>query len=301
MDYSIGTLVIERDVDGVIFDVGSLYACFLELRDRRARRGVRYPLAVVLLAIVLAKLAGEDKPCGIAEWVKWRKALFIEAFALKHFSMPHHTTYRRILKEGLLIADLARVVSQFLARLPDVGTNVQISLDGKTVRGTLAFGQTRGLHLLAAYLPGAGIVLLQVEVGLATNEVGAAPVVLKSLNLQGKIVTGDALLAQRELSVLIGDAGGDYVWAVKDNQSQLRQDIADLFEPAVCAPGFSLGPTDFRTARTVNAGHGRIETRTLTASGLLQETSDWPYAAQVFKLERQTTLRAKGLIRREVV
>ncbi len=63
-----------------------------------------------------------------------------------------------------------------------------------------------------------------------------APHVLKVLDLQGKIVTGDALLAQRELSQVIVDAGGDYLWTVKDNQPRLRQDIEQLLAPETCLP-----------------------------------------------------------------
>jgi predicted transposase YbfD/YdcC len=182
-----------------------------------------------------------------------------------------------------------------------VATEVRINLDGKTLRGTIAFGQTRGVHLLAAYLPGAGVVLFQVAVGTKTNEIGAAPQVLKLLDLQGKIVTGDAMFAQRALSLLIVQAGGDYVWTVKDNQSQLKTDIEQLFaNDQRCVPGFSPAPMDFRTARTINSGHGRIETRTLTASSLLAETTRWPGAAQVFKLERTTTLLGQDRQRAEV-
>jgi len=302
MDYSTPACTLARDADGVLIDVGSLYTQFAALSDRRHRRGLRYPLPVVLVALVLAKLAGEDKPCGIAEWVQLRKELFIETFGLKHASMPHHTSYRRILRDALAADDLERMASEFLTGLPEVGRNVQITLDGKTVRGTMAFGQTRGLHLLAAYLPGAGIALLQVEVDPRTSEIGAAPQVLKMLDLQGKIVTGDALLAQRELSLIIGQAGGDYVWTVKDNQPRLRQDIELRFAPDVTlVPGFNTGPTDFRTARTVNSGHGRIEIRTLVTSSALKETSDWPYLEQVFKLERESRIRVSGVVRRDVV
>lgn len=263
MDYSTPAWSLPHDLEGVLMDVGSLYTQFTTLSDRRHRRGLRYPLPVVLVAVVLAKLAGEDKPCGIAEWVQLRKELFIETFGLKHATMPHHTSYRRILRDALTADDLEQVASEFLATLPDVGANVQITLDGKTVRGTIAFGQTRGLHLLAAYLPGAGIALLQVEVNPQTSEIGAAPKVLKMLDLQGKIVTGDALLAQRELSLIIGEAGGDYVWTVKDNQPRLRQDIELLFTPDVtCVPGFNTGPTDFRTARIPSPHQGDREQRT---------------------------------------
>jgi predicted transposase YbfD/YdcC len=141
-----------------------------------------------------------------------------------------------------------------------------------------------------------------VEVDPSTNEIGTAPLVLKALDLKGKIITGDALFAQRELSLLIGQAEGDYVWTVKDNQPKLRAAIEQLFEPDTSViKGFSAGPTDYQTAQTINKGHGRIETRTLTVTSQLQETSDWPYLAQVFRLERTTQLLAPGTQRGETV
>jgi predicted transposase YbfD/YdcC len=301
MDYSTLTENLTQDADGVLIDVHSLYAYFQQLIDRRGHHGRVYGLALILVAIVLAKLGGEDRPSGIAEWVRFRKALFVEVFALKHDRMPGHNTYRRVLGQGVGLEDLDRVITRYLQTWPEVGLATRISLDGKTLRGTIAFGETRGLHLLAAYLPGTGVALFQVAVDVKANEIVAAPKVLKLLDLQGKIVTGDAMFTQRALSLLIVTAKGHYVWTVKDNQPQLRQDIELLFQPEKCVPGFSPAPKDFRTAQTINSGHGRIEKRTLTTSSLLNETCDWPGLGQVFKLERDITLVGPGTKRGEVV
>jgi predicted transposase YbfD/YdcC len=301
MDYSTLTQNLAQDTDGVLIDVQSLYAYFQQLVDQRGRRGRVYGLALILVAIVLAKLGGEDKPSGIAEWVRLRKELFIEVFALKHPRMPAHNTYRRVLRQGVGLEDLDRVITTYLQTWPEVGAATQISLDGKTLRGTIAFSETRGLHLLAAYLPGKGVALFQVAVDVKENEIVAAPKVLKLLDLQGKIVTGDAMFTQRALSLLIVTAQGHYVWTVKDNQPQLRQDIELLFQPEQCVPGFSPAPKDFRTAQTINTGHGRLEKRTLTTSSLLNETCDWPGLGQVFRLERDIRLVRPNTKRHEIV
>jgi predicted transposase YbfD/YdcC len=174
-------------------------------------------------------------------------------------------------------------------------------LDGKTLRGTIPAGQTQGLHLLAAFLPGEGWVIVQVEVDGKENEISAAPRVLKVLDLRGKIVTGDAMLAQRDLSVQIVAGGGDYVWTVKDNQPQLCQDLVTLFEPEQCVKGFSPAVKEFDTATTIEKGHGRLERRTLTASSELKGYVDWPYAEQVFKVERHFTRLADGKVTEQVV
>lgn len=289
MDYSTLDFEFSCDADGVIFDVDSLYAHFEALTDKRDRRGLRYPLPVILVALTLGKMSGEDKPKGIAEWARLRADLFIQAFKLKRNKMPHHNTYRRILQDGLELSEFAQSVDSFLSALPEVETSVHWTLDGKTVRGTIATGETKGLHLLAVYIPGSGITLRQVAVDGKTNEIPVGVEVLKSLDLQGKIVTGDALHTQRQTSQQIVEAGGEYLWIVKENQERLKQDIELLFQPEVCSPGFSPAPKDFRQTQTINKGHGRIEKRTLTVSSLLADETDWPYLSQVFKLEREAT------------
>jgi len=301
MDYSIAAESLVHDADGLVFDVHSLYAHLLEIADRRKERGCRYSLALILLLIVLAKMGGEDKPKGIADWARTRAALFVKVFGLSRPTLPCANTYRHTLGQLVAAEDLEAHVQRFLAQLPGPGRGEQIALDGKTLRGTIPTGDSKGLHLVAAYGPAHSLVLKQVVVDGKENEISAAPRVLESLDLQGKVVSGDAMFAQRDLSQQVVAAGGDYVWTVKDNQPQLRGDIEELFTPTVpLSKGFNTGPTDFRHAQTINLGHGRIEKRTLTASSQLQGLSDWPGLAQVFRVERLTELVAPGKTRGEV-
>jgi predicted transposase YbfD/YdcC len=220
---------------------------------------------------------------------------------LKKPRAPCANTYRNILGRVIDIEEFEQVVRDFFASQPNAGQSLVIALDGKTLRGTMAAGQTRGQHLLAAYLPAEGWVLFQVEVEGKENEITAAPRVLNMLDLRGKIVTGDAMFAQRELSLQIITAGGNYVWMVKDNQATLRQDIELLFQPEKTVKGFSQGTKDFRTAKTVEKKHGRLEHRTLTVSAELKGYLDWPGAEQVFKLERHFTRLVDGRVTNEVV
>ena len=141
----------------------------------------------------------------------------------------------------------------------------------------------------------------QLGVDDKTNEIGTAPELLANLVIAGRIFTMDALLTQREVAQTIVDDGGDYVMIVKDNQPTLRQDIAILFEPEVCTPGFSPSLKGFRTAQTVNKGHGRSEYRTLQASVELNDYVDWPGLQQVFRLDRKTVILKTGEVRQETV
>ena len=294
-------LNVQLAAEDCVIDLGSLYARLARLEDKRHARGLRHALVTVLVYIVLAKLAGQDRVYGISQWAKHRQAALAEAFGSLRMSAPSVNTYRRVLANAIEIEEFEQVVRDFFGALPQAGHTVVIALDGKALRGTILAGQTHGRHLLAAYLPAEGWVLYQVEVANKENEISAAPRILKALDLRDKVVTGDAMFAQRELSRQIVEAGGDYVWTVKDNQSALRQDIALLFQPEETVKGFSPALKEFRTAQTFNKGHGREERRTLTASTELKDYLDWPTAAQVFKLERRIKRTADGKTSTEVV
>ena len=270
-----------------VFDLRSLYAYLEGLTDLRDPRGVRYPLADAMTLTILAKLGGEDEPQGMADWLKYRAELLVSALALPRGSMPHRVTISRILGQAVDVSELEAVLQAYFDHQAQASQEVVVAIDGKVLRGSIEVGQNQGVHLLAAYLPEEGLVLMQVEVESQENEIVAAPKLVQALDLRGKVVIGDAMHTQRNISIEIVSRGGDYIWTAKGNQSEVQETIAHLFEPEPVTPGFAPTPTDFKTARTVNKDHGRLEVRTLTASSMLKDYLDWPYLEQVFKLERR--------------
>ena len=88
MNYSTLAQALTHDNDGVVFDRGSVYSRLADLTDRRHRRCRRYELALLLLMTLVAKLAGQDTPDGIAEWVKLRTEFLVEVFQVKQGRMP---------------------------------------------------------------------------------------------------------------------------------------------------------------------------------------------------------------------
>jgi predicted transposase YbfD/YdcC len=287
--------------EGQLFDVGSLYAEFCNLKDSRKARGKRYRLETVLILILLAKVCGEDKPSGIAEWAKHRLTWLCEALKLERKKMPHRSSYERILEKVVSWEELEQLVSRVLSGRHCFGKQVVVAIDGKVLRGTLNEKQ-EGVYLLAAYLPGEGIVLMEVAIKGKGQEIEAAPQVLKSIDLRDKVVMGDALHTQRAVSIQIVEAGGEYVWFVKGNQPQLEENLRLWFGPDPDPiPGQSYPPKDFETVQSVNKGHGRIEQRTLTVSSQLRNFLDWPYQEQVFKLERRFIFTKTGEVQEQVV
>ena len=287
---------------GKVINLSSLYAGFASLQDKRKPKGKRYALATVLLGIFLAKLCGEDKPSGIAEWVKLRGKWLVQLLGLKRESMPHHNTYRRVLADAIDEQEFERLVWQRHRYQGQTGYHVVAAIDGKVIRGTIDGEAEAGLVLLAIFLPGEGITLAQVALPSHQNEISAAPSLLNSVDLRNKVVIGDAMHTQRQVSLQIGTAGGHYLWTVKANQPQLLQDLHDWFDTDVTLiPGMGCPAKDFRSAIITNKGHGRVEVRTLTASSQLNDFLDWPFLQQVFRLERKTTVQKSGQTRCQVV
>jgi predicted transposase YbfD/YdcC len=215
--------------------------------------------------------------------------------------MPHHNTYRRILAEAVSPEELDRTVGEYLCSLPGVGRSVLIAIDGKTVRGTIDPSNPQGEHLLGAYLPEEGVVLMQVRAGDKENEITVAPQLLAYLDLRGKVVAADAMHTQRSLSVQILEAGGDYLWLAKDNQPTLREEIEALFAVDRRTVEGGRVPLDLRRARTLDKAHGRLEKRQISVSSELKGYSDWPGLEQVFVLERRRVDRNSGKEERETV
>ncbi len=286
----------------LVFDLGSLLSRLSRLTDSRARRGKRYRLEHVLLLLILAKLCGEDTPKAIAHWVRLRKRYLIQLLGLPRPSVPHENTFRRIIEQVVDPEELERTVKELFGDLPGAGRSVLVSVDGKVMRGTISADKPRGTYLLAVYLPEEGLVLMQLEAGSKENEITVAPKLLESVDLRGKVVVGDAEQTQRQLSLQILAAGAEYVWTVKDNQPTLREDIEELFaradEPTVLG---GKVPNDFESARTVDKGHGRLETRQITVSSSLKGYLDWPGAQQVMKIERRRAEIKTGKVGHETV
>ena len=242
-----------------------------------------------------------DTPSGIADWVRHRAEQFIEILKLKRKTMPHHSTYRRISEDVIDIEELEEVVSSVLSGRKYYGKQVLLSMDGKVLRGTLDDAQN-GTYLRAAYLPTEGVVLMEIAIAGKGSEIPGAAKLLKMVDLRGKVVMGDALHTQRAVSIQIVEAGGEYIWLAKGNQSDMEENIRLWFEPEPDPiPGMGRLPKDFKIAKEVSKGHGRLEERTLTVSSQLKDFLDWPYLEQVFKLERRFISTRTGEFQEQVV
>lgn len=292
-------IIVNEQAEEVVVDIGELRRRFGRLTDRRNKRGKIYPLWYLLTVICLAKLSGEHKPAGITEWIRLRYRVLREALGAHWRAAPSLNTIRRTLAKSVVAEELEGVCSQFLHEAYGGQQSALVAIDGKTMRGTIAAGSSQGIHLLSAYLPEEGVTLAQEPVANHENELVAAPALLAQLDLRGRVVSGDAMFTQRNLSVQVTAQGGDYLWIVKENQPTLYEDVQRFFNVPETRPGWSRPPLPQSWATRCNKGHGRLEHRTVTA--IVDETGylDWPAVAQVLKIERRTQFLRSGTWRHE--
>jgi predicted transposase YbfD/YdcC len=293
------TIALQSNTQQNFVSLNSLRAKLETLTDPRKAKGRRYQLTELLILLILAKLGGEDQMKGMAEWIRLRESTLLRLLEIPRKRLPHQTTYERVLA-GLDEEAFNAMVGAFFTAT-ETDKSWQIVLDGKVLRGTIPPGETQGTHLLAAYVPERGVVLMQVEVDGKANEKSTAPRLLEAIDLQGHVVTGDAMFTQRDLCEKIVEAGGDYIFPVKNNHPKMLEQIADVFMPAPVSPGHSRIPLPETSAQIIDHARGRTEYRYLTASSQLNSYLDWPHLGQVFRIQRVVQHHQTGKITYEVL
>jgi len=238
---------------------------FSKLADGREPWRVLYPLHEVLLLVTCATIASCDDFDDIVAWGKHHLA-FLRQFSEFHHGIPCER-WIRCLVNRIDPALFGRCFENWVASLWP-GRHEFIAIDGKTSRRTHDRRKgLKALHTLSAYATNARLVLAQLSVPEKTNEITAIPELLDELaeagQLKGALVTFDAMGCQVGIADKIVAHKADYLLPLKGNQPTLETDVTDYFRTAPAA--------ETVTKTTVEKGHGRIETRTYTASSVV----DW--------------------------
>ena len=246
--------------------------------DPRDRRGVRHDLPTVLSLAVTGVLAGCRSLTAIWEHTTDLTGADLEALGLPvGQALPSESTIRRVLQD-LDPADLdAHLMTWLHTRTGTIEGRRVISVDGKTMRGARA-GDAPAPHLLSALDQVAGTVLTQRGVADKSNEIPTLLELLEPLDLDGVVVSADAMHTQVDTAQWITQRGGHYVLTVKDNQKTLRRTLKNL--PWKDVPSTS----------SVERSHGRRVRRTVKALEAPRWV-DFPGSAQVVQVRRTRTTK----------
>lgn len=229
----------------------SIWSSFADLPDPRRGNARRHNLLDLLTIALTATICGAESCVDFADFARDREALFRSFLALPG-GLPSHDTFSRLFRLLDPVA-FARCFAQFLGGLGEDGPGV-IAIDGKTLRRSFDRAAGRSpLHVVTAFATDARLVIGQVAAGDKESEIIAARGLLGLLDLQGALVTGDALHCQGETARLIQERGGAWLFALKDNRPAQRAEVAAFFADPLTQPHSEHLTTD--------AEHGRIEVR----------------------------------------
>lgn len=239
---------------------GSLAEALATVPDPRRPYGWRpecppLPLVGLLQLTVVATLCGARGQLAVAQWGRERledDPTLLVALGLPAGRSPCVATLHRVFKV-LDVGRFEQVLGAWLGRT-GVKPRDAVAVDGKALRGTDR-ETVPGTYLVAAYAHAAGAVLAQVRTAGKGHELAAAKAVLKQVPLAGRLVTGDALLTQRDLCEQIVADAGDYVLPVDENQPALLADAEAAFSPL--GPGERAGAGRANSAAVAAAGAGR--------------------------------------------
>ena len=208
---------------------GGLFSVFATFTDSRKARGLRYPLQSVLAVAACAVLAGQRSFVAIEEWARDQTKEQLERLGFRYGRPPKERKFRRVLKHVVDAEEVDEKLGLWVAEQQPVLKGMGVAIDGKTLRGSRD-GEKKGVHLLSAVVHGSAVVVAQMRVSDKTNEIPCLKPMLAKLDLEGAVVTADALHTQKETARhLVEDRKADYVLTVKDNQPTIREDIEALF------------------------------------------------------------------------
>ncbi len=209
--------------------------------------------------------------------------------------IPSHDTFNRVF--AALDPDaFDRCFVRWTQQLHEESAGQILAIDGKSVRRSFDSATGQGaLHLVSVWASETRLVLAQQAVAAKSNEMTAVPLLLEMLDIQGCVVTTDALNTQKKVAKAIRERGGEYVLALKENHKHLFEDVRDTF--AWCRKqkgGLTLWCQD--SAQTREWGHGRQEVRRCFCVAIVPD--EWPLAVQqwadlkcVVLVERERTVQ----------
>ena len=253
------------------------------VEDKRNQSYVTYKMSDVLFMLLCGALCGLVDAEDIAEFAEEREEFFLSHTEMEE--LPCLPTLRNILKiinPAQLELCLNGILRNIFCR-EKMPKERQIILDGKTARGT------ESVHIVTALLADYSVSLGQITVDEKSNEIPAVRELLDMLDIKGAVVTMDAMHCQKETVAKIIENKADYVVQLKKNQGNFYEDVYAMFDDKYMDKADK--DSEYETFRTIEKGHGRIETRTCYVLNNIEYftdyLADWKGLKKIFAVKRR--------------
>jgi len=248
---------------GIRIGLDEVVCHFAELEDPRSEINRLHPLVSVVVIAIMGVLAGASGPTGIAKWARLKEDLLKELLPLPN-GVPRKDVFRRVLATlqpyafQACFANWLQSMRDTAAEATEIDQPVY-AVDGKTLRRSHDKRKGLGaLHSVSVWASDFGLSLGQVATDAKSNEITAIPELLKLIDIDGAIITIDAMGTQTEIAAQVIDGGGDYLLALKGNQKKLHEATIEFVDKQMKTDFSDCGARQHMTHET---GHGREETR----------------------------------------
>ena len=254
-----------------------LMSIFGSIDDPRSHINQLHDLVDILLIGIISVICGAETWKQMIEFAN-SKEEFLRKFLKLENGIPSEDTINRVFS-SIDSAKFENCFIQWVNSISKITKGQVIAIDGKTLRGAKSNGKKSPVHMVSAWANGNNLVLGQVRVNEKSNEITAIPELIENLMIEGNIITIDAMGTQTDIAEKIIKNGADYILAVKENQSQLLEEIKDEF----------IFSKNIEIDINIDSGHGRIETRkcSIVSDFLFIDNKDdkWKNLKQVVKIE----------------
>ena len=238
-------------------NVAALGRYFGELDDPRVDRTRLHKFIDILVIGICTVICGGDDYASMAAFGRAKEAWLRTILELPN-GIPSHDTFWRVFS-ALDAEQFQDCFLEWMAAINDATNGEIIALDGKQLRRSHDKSNGKAaIHMVSAWATSNRLVLGQVKVDEKSNEIKAIPELLERLDLQGCLVTIDAMDCQVDIADCVVEKEGDYLFSLKGNQSNLHEDVVLLFDDLEES---DFSAYDYDYAKTVDKDHGRIEVR----------------------------------------
>lgn len=234
----------------------TLFERFEVLEDPRDIRGKKYKLIDILIMTIYGLLCGLKDFTNIADFLKLKEEYFKNLLKLEN-GTPSHDCLSDIFAM-IDTKEFMRIFIEWTQEIVKIKTGKNISIDGKAIRNAtdkINGGNTP--YIVSAFIGSIGLSIGEVKVDDKSNEITAIPDLLDLINIEGSIVTIDAIGTQETIANKIVDKGGHYVLKVKKNQKELLRQVKSQFN----SYNNLYGNDKVKYKKTVEKDHGRGEIR----------------------------------------
>ena len=283
--------ILEKEIDIQAFK-DSIFEYFSSIDDPREDHKIIYSLPNLFFIILSAVLAGANSIYQIASFAKAKRKWIQNLIGIE--TTPTYGVFWWILVR-LNPQFLRELLKGWLKVLPDGLREQVLAIDGKHLRGTENHLNS-ALHLVSLFSVDNGLILVEEPVKSKSNEIAAIPKILEEIDIQGAIITIDAIGCQKKIAKQICERGADYVLALKGNAGLIYDEIVQYFQEAKEA-GYEYLDHSYYSENENNHGRSVIrEIRYVQDIEWLPQLHDWKSLKGFAQVVCQRTEKGKTSI-----